>query len=131
MSTANTLPLPVDRNGKVIRLGDTVRFGDAGGSFVVDAIKVFGDLSAMVFPFASVTGLDATRVEVVEEPFAERFRQGDIVTTPRFGRFGGDRLRVIGWVPERISYVAVRLDETCSLASIYESNNPTLIERAS
>ena len=128
MSTANTLPLPVDRNGKVIRLGDTVRFGDAGGSFVVDAIKVFGDLSAMVFPFASVTGLDATRVEVVEEPFAERFKPGDIVAAPRFG---DNRFRVIGWVPERNGYAVVRLDELCPLFSIYEHQNPTLVERAS
>ena len=128
MNTDDMFPLPLDRHGKVIRLGDTVQFGNAGGSLVVDAIKVFSDLSAMVFPFASVTGLDAVRVEVVEEPFAERFKPGDIVTAPRFD---GDRLRVIGWVPERNSYACVRLDESRSLAGIYLQDNPTLVERAS
>ena len=120
-------PLPLDRNGKVIRFGDTVQAVGDAGTFVVHSIRVFGVGDAAVYG-RDRAGRAASSVEVVEEPFAEWFRQRDIVTA---SRFGGDRVRVIGWVPERNSYLCVWLDDRRFLVSIRESDNPTLVERAS
>ena len=132
MSPDDMFPLPLDRNGKVIRFGDTVQAVGDAGTFVVNSIRVFGGCGAAVYGrdrAGRAASSAASSVEVVEEPFAERFRPGDIVTAPRFG---GDPLRVLGWVPEHNSYATVWLNEVPeSLASIYLQDNPTLVERAS
>ena len=120
-------PLPLDRNGKVIRFGDTVQAVGDAGPFVVNSIRVFGGGDAAVYG-RDRAGRAASSVEVVEEPFAERFKPGDIVTAPRFG---DNRFRVIAWVPERNGYAFVMLDEPRSLVIIRESDNLTLVERAS
>ena len=121
-------PLPLDRNGKAIRLGDTVQAVGDAGTFVVNSIRVFGGGDAAVYG-RDRAGRAASSVEVVEPPFAERFRPGDIVLAS--SRFGGDPLRVIGWVHERNGYAAVWLEESHALTGIYEHDNPTLVGRAS
>jgi hypothetical protein len=125
VSADDVFPLPRDRNGKVIRFGDAV-MTDRDGPVVIDAIKCYAD--GHVFVFGGEESYHPRHCVVVEEPFSERFKPGDIVAAPRFG---GDPLRVIGWVPERNGYAAVWLEESRSLTGIYEPDNPTLVERAS
>jgi hypothetical protein len=121
-------PLPLDRNGKQIRFGATVEADRY--RFEVSSFRFYRDGTVQVCGLLPY-GYDAKECVLVEEPFAERFKPGDIVAASRFGRFGGDRFRVIGWVPERNGYAAVMLGEPWTLASIRESDNPTLVERAS
>jgi hypothetical protein len=129
-----SFPLPLDRNGKVIRFGDIVdadryRFEVTSFQYHRDgAVQVCGGVWSSKPAFV----YDAKECVLVEEPpFSERFRPGDIVTAARFGRLGGERVRVIGWVPERNIYVCVRLEAMYSVDIIRRDDNPTLLQRAS
>jgi hypothetical protein len=127
MSTDGTFLLPLDRNGKRIRFGDTVEADRY--RFEVSSFRIYRDGTVQVCGSLPPFCYDPKECVLVEPPFSERFKVGDIV--------GFDDspvpMRILAWVPERDAYAVVSLsgDFRGSIYPIHEISAPRLVERTS